>query len=180
MEEKIRIESLSEENLDNASKLTISVFHNKKSDEDYPPRWFKASLHPEKNKKDYDEMDVKDLKYWVAVDNKENVLGIIGYYTLKYDEKEANWVGWYCVNPKDRGKGIGKMLLNFIITKTKKEGKTWVRLYTSNGPNEKRANKIYDKLGFKPIQDKKINKIITSKKFRAFTKELVYKELKLK
>ena len=38
--------------------------------------------------------------------------------------------------------------------------KKWLRLYTSNEPNERRANKIYDKLGFKPIKSKNINEII--------------------
>lgn len=71
------------------------------------------------------------------------------------------------------------MLLNFIIVKTRQDGKSWLRLYSSNEPNEKRANKIYDKLGFKLIKDKKIQEIITSDKFLDFTKDLVYKELKL-
>ena len=179
MVKKIEIKPLSKETLNSASKLTLSVFHSKKTDEDYPPKWFKASLNSKTNKKTYNDLDVKDLKYYVALDDKDKVLGIIGYYTLEYDEKEAYWLGWYCVDPKSRGKGVGKLLLEFIIKKTKKDRKTWLRLYTSNEPNEKRANKIYDKLGFKPIQDKKINEVITSKKFKEFTKDLVYRELKL-
>lgn len=179
MKEKIKIEPLSERTLNEASQMTINVFHSYVNDEDYPPKWFKASLNPDENKKAYSDFDVKSLKYWVSLNEKNKVTGIIGIYTLKYDEKEAYWLAWYCVDPKFRGKGIGKALLNFVIAKAKKEGKMWLRLYTSNEPNEKRANEMYDKLGFKPIKSKKINEIITSKRFRAFTKNLVYKELRL-
>lgn len=178
MENRIKIEFLSEKTLYEAGKLTVSVFHCNRSDEDYPPKWFKASLSPEENKKSYSEFDVKNLKYWVALMDKK-VVGVIGYYTLEYDEKDAYWLGWYCVDPEFRGGGIGKRLLEFIIKKTKEDGRTWLRLYTSNEQNEKRANQIYDKLGFKSIADENINKIITSKKFRDFTKGLVYRELKV-
>lgn len=180
MKQEFKIKPLSKKTLEEASKLTLKVFHSKKTDEDYPPKWFEASLNPNANKKSYDDFDVKDLKYWVALNNNnEKVVGIIGIYTLKYDEKNANWLGWYCVDPKERDKGLGKLLLKFVIKKTKKQGKTWLRLYTSNEPNEKRANEIYDKLGFKPIKDKKIQEVITSEQFKSFTKYLVYKELKL-
>jgi GNAT superfamily N-acetyltransferase len=180
MEEEIRIELLSKKTLADACKLTLRVFHSDVSEEDYPPKWLKASLDPKKNKSSYIGLDVRGVRYWVALSEKDKVVGIIGLYTLKYDEKEAYWLAWYCVDPKSGGKGIGRALLDFVITKAKKDGKKWFRLYTSDEPNEKRANEMYDKLGFKPIKSKKINKIITSKRFRSFTKDLVYKELKLK
>ena len=175
--EKIIIEPLSKKTLAKACKLTLRVFHSDINDDDYPPKWLKASLDYQKNKKF--DLDVKDLVYWAALDDKDKVVGIVGIYTLKYDEKEAYWLGWYCVDLKSRRKGIGRLLLNFVIAKAKKDGKKWLRLYTSNEPNEKRANEIYDKLGFKPIKDKKINEIIISRRFRAFTKNLVYKELRI-
>jgi GNAT superfamily N-acetyltransferase len=175
--EEIVIKPLSEESLQQASSLALKVFHSNSNDEDYPPKWFKISLSDKKNEKM--DLDVTSIKYWVALDSNKKVHGIVGLYTLSYDEKEAYWLGWYLVDPKSRGKGIGKLLLESIIKKSKKQGKKYLRLYTSNDPNEKRANEIYDKLGFTPIKSEKINKIIADKKFRAFTKNLVYKELKL-
>jgi GNAT superfamily N-acetyltransferase len=179
MKERIKIDPLSEKTLTSACKLTLDVFHPNINDKDYPPKWLKASLKPEINKELYLEFDIMSLKYWVALDTNNRVFGIIGLYTLSYDEKEAYWLGWYCVDPKSRGKGVGKLLLNFVISKAKKDGKKWLRLYTSNEPNERRANEIYDKLGFKLIKNKKINEIINSKRFKEFTKGLVYKELNL-
>jgi len=131
MGDEIEIKPLSEQTLAEASKLTLDVFHLHEDDEDYPPKSLKASLYPKENKDYYEDLDVTNLKYWVAVDSNNHVLGIIGYYTLKYDEKEAYWVGWYCVNPESRGKGVGRLLLNLIINKTKDDGKKWLRLYTS-------------------------------------------------
>lgn len=175
--EKIKIRPLSKETLQQVSMLALEVFPSDPHDEDYPPKSFKISLNCKKNKRM--DLDVTFLKYWAALDDKGKVHGIVGLYTLSYDENEAYWLGWYLVGPKSRGRGIGKMLLNFIITKARKDGKKYLRLYTSRDPNEKKANEIYDKLGFTPIKSKKINKIIADKKFRAFTKNLVYKELKL-
>lgn len=179
MREGIKIEPLSKKTLSDACELTLKVFHPKASDEDYPPKWIKASLNPKANKNTYSDLDVKSLQYWVALNDKDKAIGVIGLYTLIHDEEEAYWLAWYCVGPKSRGKGIGKALLDYVVAKAKKDGKRWLRLYTSNDPNEKRANEMYNKLGFKPIKNKKILAIINDEKFKTFTKDLVYKELKL-
>ncbi|MFH1307457.1 MAG: GNAT family N-acetyltransferase [archaeon] len=176
--EKIRIEPLSHSTLDKTSKLAMNVFESKVKDEDYPPKWFKASLDFEKNKKIHQEFDVTSSRYWVALVNKE-VLGVIGLYTLLYDENEAYWIGWYCVDDKSRGKGIGKALLDFAINKAKQDNKKYIRLYTSKESNEKRANEIYDKLGFKLMKKEKLNRLVTSERFREFLENYIYKELKL-
>jgi len=107
-------------------------------------------------------------------------LGVVGLYTLSYDEKEAYWLGWYCVNNNARGKGVGKALLGFAIRKVNKDGKKYLRPYTFNEPNERKANRIYDKLGFKSMTKKKLHRLVTSKRFRNYIKKYIYKELKLK
>jgi GNAT superfamily N-acetyltransferase len=137
----------------------------------------KASLTPDKSKEFFKKYDLKTTKYWIALDSNGNVVGTTGFYALKYDENEAYWLGWYCVDKNLRGMGVGRKLLKFIINEAKKNGKKWLRLYTSKDPNEKRANEIYDKVGFKPIKSKMINDLINDK--YEFTKNLVYKELRL-
>ena len=164
--------------LDKTSRMAVKIFKNDIGDEDYPPRWFKASLDFEKNKKKHKEFEVTSSRYWIARE-KDKVLGVIGLYTLSYDEKEAYWIGWYCVDIKARGKGVGKALLDFVIKKAKKDGKKRLRLYTSNDPNERKANEMYDKLGFKPMDKEKMRKLVTSKRFRRFLEKYIYKELKL-
>ena len=174
--EKVDIVPLSKETLPQASKLIDEVFRPDVKDGVYPSKDLKSSL----NLKSIPgfKTELTSLNYWVALD-KGKVVGITGCYTLIYDEKEATWLGWYCVGPKARGKGVGKLLLDFIITKSKREGKKYLRLYTSKDPNEKRANEIYDKLGFRLIKDEKILKLIDNPKANPYTEELIFKELKL-
>jgi GNAT superfamily N-acetyltransferase len=72
------------------------------------------------------------------------VLGTTRLYSLEKDEKEAYWLGWYCVDPAFRGKGIGGKLLDHAIRKAKERDKKFLRLYTSTSPEEKSAQHIYD------------------------------------
>ena len=95
---------------------------------------------------------------WVIgllVENKK-VIGITGLYTMPEDEKEANWVAWFCVEPDYRGKGLGSRLLDLMIEKSKKAGKKFLRLYTSDGEIEKEARELYKKSGFVTTKTKKI------------------------
>jgi len=145
----MEIKHLSKENLNQAIKLVLKVFpYSEPTDEEYAPKWFKASLNPAKYKKDFKEVSVTYVKYWVAIE-KDKVIGAIGIYTYKKDEKEANWLAWFFVDPNYRNKKIGSKLLDYIIEKTKEQKKTYLRLFTSSNPNEAKAQKIYDKRGFK-------------------------------
>jgi len=63
--------------------------------------------------------------------------------------KDKNWVGWFCVDPKSRGKQIGKELLKKAINSAKEEGRKYLELYTSTNPKEKIAHNLYRTMGFK-------------------------------
>ena len=89
------------------------------------------------------------MKYWVAVDENEDVCGITGLYGNKSDKDEALWLSWFCVNPKHRGRGIGKQLIEFSIEEAKKHRKKYLRLYTSDDANEADAQFLYEQYGFK-------------------------------
>ena len=132
------------ENIDEASKLANSVFPQEKYTAESA---FRASLDPENNREFFEKFKLVTLKYWVAVD-EGRIVGTTGRYTLEKDKEEANWLGWYCVAPEYRGRGFGKDLLQFIIDLTKKEGKKFLRLYTSNAPGEETAQVVYKKFGF--------------------------------
>jgi len=164
----MEIVPLSKENWREASNLVVKVFKSNPKDDDYPPRWFKASLNPERYKELYKKFNNKKIKYYVAVGNKK-IIGTTGFYVVEGDN-DSYWLGWWCVDPKYRGKGIGKRLLRFIINKAKKSNKKFLRLYTSNDKNEMLANKIYDKLGFK----------ITKTEPRGGNLIYCYRELKIK
>jgi hypothetical protein len=54
-----------------------------------------------------------------------------------------------------RGQGLGKKLLEYTIDEARKYEKKYLRLYTSNAPDEVVAQIIYKKYGFKKIKQKK-------------------------
>jgi len=90
----------------------------------------------------------KSLEYWVAVDEKGTICGTTGFYTQKKDIHEAIWLSWFCVAPARRGQGIGKQLIEFSIKEAQSRGKKYLRLYTSDDPNEADAQFLYEKYGF--------------------------------
>jgi GNAT superfamily N-acetyltransferase len=57
-------------------------------------------------------------------------------YSSKEDNNEKVWLGWTCVDPAVRGQEIGRKLVNFAIGKARSESKKFLRLYTSNHPNQ--------------------------------------------
>lgn len=147
----MKIQKLSKKYLNQAIDLTLRVFTDTKPEDfDYPPKWLKYSIE---NKLPY----VSSLGYFIAIE-KEKVIGLAGLYELPQDNKESNWLAWFCVDPKFRGKGLGKRLLGLMIKKTKKSKKKYLRLYTSDGEIEKVARKLYEKLGFKETRRKKLPK----------------------
>jgi GNAT superfamily N-acetyltransferase len=97
-----------------------------------------------------------EINYWVGIYDNQ-VIGTIGLYTMKKDSKEAYWLGWYSVDEKYRGMGFGKKLIEFSENKARKNGKKYLRLYTTDSENLKLANKIYEKRNYKIIR-KKYNK----------------------
>lgn len=113
------------------------------------------------------------LKYWTAFDDDLNkITGVVGVYEEFEDAETACWLGWYCVDPTFRNKGIGTLLLAYAINETKKLHKRYLRLYTSTNPSRSVAQKMYENTGFKIMKNqprKKDNK-----------HEIIYLELDLK
>ena len=109
------------------------------------------------------------INFWIAVNDENKVAGTTGLYRCLKDENEAVWLAWFCVAPKDRGKGVGKQLLWFSIEKAKKMNARYLRLYTSDDPNEKQAQLLYEKFGLKEIR--RVKKLFYTK---------IIRELKLK
>ena len=103
------------------------------------------------------------VKYFLAVENKE-VIGTVGIYTNNEDDKEAAWLGWFCVSSEFRQKGIGKQILDYVINIAKEKNKKYFRLYTSDRSQEATAQILYDKLGFKTYKkENKDDELIISK-----------------
>lgn len=91
----------------------------------------------------------------VYVDEEGNVLGTTGLYCYNRDFDEAVWVGWFCVDPRARGRRIGQALIEHTVARARDAGYQLIRLYTSTDPNEAAAQHFYEKNGFVEIGRKK-------------------------
>jgi len=105
---------------------------------------------------------------WVAVNEDGDVCGTTGLYACIKDKNEAAWLSWFCVHPMQRGQGIGKKLIEFSIDKARASNKKFLRLYTSDDPNEAEAQSLYEKYGFKIVKEERL---------RDYT--VIYRELRL-
>ncbi len=100
--------------------------------------------------------------HYIAVLNTQ-VIGVIGWYqdNVQYADKamgdlfpgqKAFWVGFFAVDPKYRGKGIGAQLLHKLesILKEKQANELWV----SSVPETK---SYYERHGFQLVMQGEIN-----------------------
>ena len=162
----IKIVPLSEETKEKSLKLLEDIFHAFDEEED-PYIWFKISLEPEKNTEMMKEHGVRDVRYFVVLD-KDKVIGTTGLYHILSEPQETVWLGWFCLDPKYRGQGLGKMVLSWTIDRAREEGNNLLKLYTSPNENLSIAQKLYDKFGFKTTKTEQKN-----------GETVIYKELDL-
>lgn len=114
---------------------------------------------------------ISEVRYWIIIDeSSDKVIGITGLYCYKKDQNEADWVGWMGVNPNYRRLKLGNKLIDFVIVKAKNRGKKFLRLYTSTDPNERIANIMYDRKGFR---------IFKREPLKGTNLELLYQEKEL-
>ena len=94
-------------------------------------------------------------QYWVALNQHREICGTTGLYSEKADLHEALWLSWFCVHPDMRGQGIGKQLIEFSIEEARRRNAKYLRLYTSDDPNEAAAQFLYEQYGFKITRTEK-------------------------
>lgn len=147
MNPQFEIVPLSTENIDEAITLVHSIFPYDATLDRTPGMAFRVSLNPE-NYPDFFSADSADfLQYFVAIHkNNKEVLGTTGFYHLKREAEDTIWLGWYCVKPEYRGKGLGKALLQFIIDLASKQNRKTLMLYADT--ESKEAIEMYKKFGF--------------------------------
>lgn len=167
---EIEIQLLSKETLKESLKLLDSVFGDDPEDKFTYTRAFNASLGDKKYLEMYKGMTPEHLQYYVAVHEKtREVVGTTGLYAYENDIKEnIFWVGWFCVDPKYRGKKIGSMLLDFTIQKARDAHKAGLKLWTTTSPKWDSAQILYKRRGF----------VVTEKEKARGQYEKVYMELR--
>lgn len=122
---EIKIIPLEKKYLSQTIKLINHIFPDEDTlTEDFPDissmpsKELEASLDKNLNFKNY-----KSLKYFIALNKKDEIVGITGLYSLKSDKQNHCWLGWFCVDKNYRNKGIGNLLLKYSIKKAKKKRK---------------------------------------------------------
>jgi len=101
-------------------------------------------------------MSIDEARYWVALSEDGQAIGVTGLYKYIKDEDDSLWLGWTCVAPIARGKGIGGKLVDFAIAQAVSESKKFLRLYTSNDPNESAAQHLYERRGLRVVGEKQL------------------------
>ena len=114
----IKIVPLSKKNLEEVIELLNRIFPEQDEEENVET-CFRASLDYKKYNDILDKWNIPKLKYFLAVDSNNKVLGSSGIYEMQGDKKSA-WVGWTAVHPDFRRLGIGNKLINYIIDESKK------------------------------------------------------------
>lgn len=148
--EGVTIVPLTKENLPKAIAAAKDGFH-------YgwpvlnPAKDFRASLDPIKNaaRVSFDPKVEMNARYWVAMDNQGRVVGTTGLYETMQDQGKAYWLGWMSVPRAYQGQGIGKKLVDFSVEEAQKDGREYLRLYTSTSRGESAAQMLYERQGFK-------------------------------
>lgn len=108
----------------------------------------RASIEPEKHQEYKAQRGIgSQQEYYILKNENDEIVGSIGYYTKPQDEEDAAWIGWFSIDPRVRGKNLGTKLLEEVEDLAKTRGKKYLRLYTSEDPNEAAAQRVYERFG---------------------------------
>lgn len=91
-------------------------------------------------------LGVRHQRVWVATE-AGRVVGVTGLYEDEDDAPAALWLGWFCVDPAHRGRGLGSALLDFSISEAHRSNKAFLRVLTSDAPEEQAAQSLYERRG---------------------------------
>lgn len=142
----MKIIPLSKEYLDEAITLCNKVFPDDIKTENPPELGFKESLFKEEYKWAWDKYYIARVEYYLLISEAGEVVGTTGVYQNTI-EPESAWVGWFCIDPKERGRGHGSDLLSFTVKKAQEYNYQYLKLYTD--PEESpEAQNLYKKFEF--------------------------------
>ncbi|MCK4588871.1 MAG: GNAT family N-acetyltransferase [Nanoarchaeota archaeon] len=182
----LRIIQLNQNNLDEAIALSQKVFSHEDYEKDVGvclreslelQSLEKSLRFVEPGSKKYREtrktLDEFTSKYWVSEDLSK-IAGLTGLAWSKSDRGKV-WLGWFCVDPDYRGRGIGSRLLDHTINQAGRNGFREFRVWTSTLPSEREAQKLYESRGLIVYEKERIRKNKTRK--QSYTH--IYRRLRL-
>ena len=97
---------------------------------------------------DFYQAKPQERAYYVALDDQDRVLGGVGYAECGIFDHCAELQKLYLA-PQSQGQGLGRMLMELVIDKTKEAG--YQKLYLETHSNLATAIILYQKYGFREI-----------------------------
>jgi ribosomal protein S18 acetylase RimI-like enzyme len=70
------------------------------------------------------------------------------------DVRRIWYIDWFALAQEYQGKGLGRDLIEIAERRTRAMGIEWLNVYTSTSPQEAAANALYEKSGFRVIEEK--------------------------
>lgn len=93
------------------------------------------------------ERRLEAVRCWTAHDGLGAVSGLITVYDYRAQPDEV-WLAWFGLLPAARGQGDGGRLLDWLIARSRAEGRHTLRLWTTDEAEYAAAVRLYQRRGF--------------------------------
>lgn len=141
----LTIEPVSIKNIEQAQKLLELVFPYCKTRKYPPEQSVYLSMIGDVNY--LKEENISSEEFFVATNNGEEILGTTGLTVYQRQSPFTCWLGWFCVNPDFRKKGLGGQILSWTLQRAKEKGFKNLKVETSDHENEAGAQLLYESFG---------------------------------
>lgn len=88
--------------------------------------------------------------YYVVPAEKSGMQGIVGLHRYMWGPPENVWLAWFAVDPKLRGTGLGKILMEHVVQRASELGFARIYIETYSTPEFADARTFYQAKGFVP------------------------------
>ncbi len=154
--DKLSLELLTRETLQSAIVLANSVFPQCRDLPESPEIEYRATIDPTTYREAMTALGLDSQEHWV-LKKRQSVVGLTGLQHKTLDEPEVAWLGWFCLDPTQRGQKLGKRFLEWTISTARLKGYTVLRLHTTDLPSQSKAQVLYEKLGFRVIDPRDLD-----------------------
>lgn len=100
------------------------------------------------------QKQIQDGHQFIIAEENNNAVGFASYSSKSVAEPHVFRLHKIYINPNQQGKGVGKLLVNFILNDIKPKKATGLEL---NVNRHNKALHFYQKLGFKIIREEDID-----------------------
>lgn len=136
------IETLQAESLLAAQQVAAELFPWEEEHQQALP----ASVFPHEHAKFFQDRGLDAVRCRV-VRHDSQVAGLAALYSYARTPEDL-WLAWYGLRPFVRGLGLGAQLLDLVIAEAKREGRSALRLWTTDEAEYAKAVQLYQRRGF--------------------------------